>query len=87
MLSDRQLMILKAIVEEYVATAEPVGSKNLLLKLGLNYSSATIRNDMAYLEELGLLLKTHTSSGRIPSEEGYRLYVKEMIAEREKLQR
>ena len=86
MLSDRQLMILKAIVEEYVATAEPVGSKNLLLKLGLNYSSATIRNDMAYLEELGLLLKTHTSSGRIPSEEGYRLYVKEMIAEREKLQ-
>lgn len=79
MLSDRQLIILKAIVEEYVATAEPVGSKYLLSKFGFNFSSATIRNDMAILEELGLLQKTHTSSGRIPSEEGYRVYVREML--------
>lgn len=79
MLSDRQLIILKAIVEEYVSTAEPVGSKYLLSKFGFNFSSATIRNDMAILEELGLLQKTHTSSGRIPSEEGYRVYVREML--------
>lgn len=84
MISDRQLLVLKAIVEEYVRTAEPVGSRLLVNtpELGLNYSSATIRNDMAYLEELGLLLKTHTSSGRIPSEEGYRIYVKEIIKNR-----
>mgnify|MGYP003295851579 CR=1 FL=1 len=85
MLSNRQLIILKAIVEEYVATAEPVGSKYLLNKFGFNFSSATIRNDMAILEELGLLQKTHTSSGRVPSEEGYRVYVKEMLREREGL--
>ena len=84
MLSDRQLLVLKAIVEEYVRTAEPVGSKLLVNtpELGLNCSSATIRNDMAYLEELGLLLKTHTSSGRIPSEEGYRVYVREILKNR-----
>lgn len=85
MLSNRQLIILKAIVEEYVATAEPVGSKYLVSKFGLNFSSATIRNDMAILEELGLLQKTHTSSGRIPSEEGYRVYVSEMLKDREDL--
>jgi len=84
-LSNRQLIILKAIVEEYVATAEPVGSKYLLNKFGFNFSSATIRNDMAILEELGLLQKTHTSSGRVPSEDGYRVYVKEMLREREGL--
>ncbi len=87
MLSERQLLVLKAIVEEYVKTAEPVGSKLLVNtpELGLNFSSATIRNDMAYLEELGLLLKTHTSSGRVPSEEGYRVYVREILNDRKNL--
>ena len=82
MLTNRQLLILKAIVEEYVETAEPVGSKYLMNKFDINYSSATIRNEMATLEELGLLQKTHTSSGRIPSEEGYRVYVKEMLKDK-----
>ena len=84
MLSERQLLVLKAIVEEYVRTAEPVGSKALLdiPELGFSCSSATIRNDMAYLEALGLIQKTHTSSGRIPSEEGYRVYVKLIMNEK-----
>lgn len=75
MLSDRQLRILNWIVEEYVRTAEPVGSKTLSSHPDFQYSSATIRNDMAILEEQGYLLKTHTSSGRIPSVKGYKLYV------------
>ena len=75
MISDRQLDILKFIVEEYVRTAEPVGSKALVGKSGFDYSSATIRNDMAVLEEQGYLIKTHTSSGRVPSVKGYKLYV------------
>lgn len=85
MISKRQRMVLKAIVEEYVKTAEPVGSKILTLRpeFKLNVSPATIRNDMAFLEELGLILKTHSSSGRIPSEEGYRLYVREILSEQE----
>ncbi|MDD2493194.1 MAG: heat-inducible transcriptional repressor HrcA [Bacilli bacterium] len=81
MISKRQRMVLKAIVEEYVKTAEPVGSKILTLRpeFKLNVSPATIRNDMVLLEELGLIVKTHSSSGRVPSEEGYRLYVREII--------
>lgn len=75
MLSERQLKILNWIVEEYVKTAEPVGSKSLSGLPDFQYSSATIRNDMAVLEEQGYLLKTHTSSGRIPSVKGYKLYV------------
>lgn len=76
MISNRQMLILKAIVEEYVRTAEPVGSKVLATHPALTFSSATIRNDMMELEEAGLIYKTHTSSGRVPTEEGYRLYVK-----------
>ena len=85
MVTSRQKLILKAIVEEYVKTCEPVGSKSLIEnpKYHLDFSSATIRNEMAVLEELGFLLKTHTSSGRIPSEEGYKLYVTEIINDRE----
>ena len=75
MLSDRQIKILNWIGEEYVKTAEPVGSKTLSSLPDFQYSSATIRNDMAALEEQGYLLKTHTSSGRIPSVKGYKLYV------------
>lgn len=75
MLSDRQLLIFKCIVEEFIETAEPVGSKTLMTKYQLPYSSATIRNEMSFLEEYGYLEKTHTSSGRIPSTIGYRFYV------------
>ena len=79
MITNRQIQILVAIVEEYVKTNEPVGSVTLTKREDMNYSSATIRNDMATLEDLGYLEKTHTSSGRIPSEKGYRLYVEEVM--------
>ena len=83
MLSDRQTKILNWIVEEYVKTAEPVGSKTLSSLPEFQYSSATIRNDMAVLEEQGYLLKTHTSSGRIPSVKGYKLYVSGVLNNKE----
>lgn len=75
MLTARQLLVFKCIVEEFIETAEPVGSKTLMTKYQLPYSSATIRNEMSFLEENGYLEKTHTSSGRIPSTQGYRFYV------------
>ncbi|MBQ7790097.1 MAG: heat-inducible transcription repressor HrcA [Bacilli bacterium] len=77
MIGSRQKELLKTIVEEYVKTARPVGSKALCKKF--KCSSATIRNDMAMLEELNYLEKTHISSGRIPSEEGYRYYVDNLM--------
>lgn len=79
MLSDRQKLILKAIIEDYVVSNEPVGSKALTEKPYLDFSSATIRYDMQDLEEKGYLEKTHTSSGRIPSENGYRYYVDHLV--------
>ena len=79
MLDDRKKKVLQAIVEEYINTAEPVSSNALTNNYGLNYSSATIRNEMADLEKKGYLDKTHTSSGRIPSEKGYRYYVDELM--------
>lgn len=79
MLSERQLVIFKAIVDEFIQTAEPVGSKALMSKYDLPYSSATIRNDMAELENFGYLEKTHTSSGRVPSSKGYRFYVENLL--------
>lgn len=75
MLTSRQITIFKAIVDAFVETAEPVGSKYLLERYQLPYSSATIRNEMAALEDYGYLEKTHTSSGRIPSVDGYKYYV------------
>lgn len=78
MLSDRQKLILKAIIEEYVDSNEPVGSKVLTEKPYLDFSSATIRYDMQDLEEKGYLEKTHTSSGRVPSELGYKYYVENL---------
>ena len=75
MLSDRKKLILRAIVEAHIKLGEPVGSKYLTQEMGIAYSSATIRNEMAELEELGYLEKPHTSAGRIPSELGYRFYV------------
>lgn len=82
MLTARQLLIFKCIVEEFVETAEPVGSKTLMTKYELPYSSATIRNEMSFLEENGYLEKTHTSSGRIPSTKGYRFYVNTLLETR-----
>ena len=79
MLEERKKKVLKAIVEEYINTAEPVSSNSIVNNYDLNYSSATIRNEMADLEKIGLLEKTHTSSGRIPSEKGYRYYVDELL--------
>lgn len=79
MLTKREELILKAIVEDFIKNAEPVGSRTLVEKYGLNYSSATIRNEMNYLELEGLLEKTHTSSGRIPSTNGYRYYVENLM--------
>lgn len=81
MLTERQEKILKLIITEYIKLARPVGS-NLICK-ELKCSSATIRNEMADLEELGLLEKTHTSSGRIPSEKGYRYYVDHLMKPKE----
>ena len=79
MLTDRQKLILKAIIEEYVTSNEPVGSKMLTEKPYLDFSSATLRYEMQHLEETGYLLKTHTSSGRIPSEIGYKYYIDHLI--------
>lgn len=78
-LTSRKKQILRAIVEIYIATAEPVGSKALALHTHLAVSAATIRNEMADLTELGLLEQPHTSAGRIPSAAGYRLYVNELM--------
>ncbi len=80
-MGDRQSKLLKAIVESYIKTVKPVGSKSLCKKF--KCSSATIRNDMMYLEELGYLEKTHTSSGRIPSEKGYHYYVENLMKPKE----
>lgn len=81
MLNERQSELLKLIVEDYIKTARPVSSKSLCD--ALNCSSATIRNEMSYLEECGLLEKTHISSGRIPSEKGYRYYVDNIMKPKE----
>ncbi len=75
MLDDRKRKILQTIVDDYVSTAEPVGSRTLARKYGLGLSPATIRNEMADLEGLGFLEQPHTSAGRIPSPRGYRFYV------------
>jgi len=79
MLTSRQKLILKAIVEEYVNTAEPVASFDLMSKPYLNFSSATLRAEMATLEQLGLIEKPHTSSGRVPTSIGYRYYVENLV--------
>lgn len=75
---DRQLSILRAIVDEYVATNSPVGSKLLAARNDLGVSSATIRNDMAILEDAGLIAQPHTSAGRVPTNNGYRLFVERL---------
>lgn len=79
MLTNRQKLILKAIVEEYVNTANPVASFDLMAKPYLNFSSATLRAEMAILEQLGLIEKPHTSSGRVPTSMGYKYYVENLV--------
>ncbi|MCL1834882.1 MAG: heat-inducible transcriptional repressor HrcA [Oscillospiraceae bacterium] len=80
-LNDRKKEILRAVIEQYVKTAEPVGSKTVASVFGSAISSATIRNEMAELESLGLLEQPHTSAGRVPSALGYRVYVNELMSE------
>lgn len=75
----RKRLVLEALIDDYIATAEPVGSRTLSRKYGLGVSSATIRNEMADLEELGYLEQPHTSAGRVPSDKGYRYYVDEIM--------
>ncbi len=75
MVEDRKLAVLRAIVEDYVATEEPVGSKALVERHGLGVSPATVRNDMAALEDEGYIAQPHTSAGRVPTDKGYRLFV------------
>lgn len=82
-LSDRKLKILHAIIRTYLETGEPVGSRTISKYTDLNLSSATIRNEMADLEELGFIMQPHTSAGRIPSDKGYRLYVDMLMDEKE----
>ena len=78
-LSERKKKILSAVIEEYIASAEPVGSKLLAEKAGLRVSSATIRNELSELTSLGYLAQPHTSAGRVPTAAGYRLYVNELM--------
>src|SRR3954447_5412451 len=75
MVEDRKLSVLRAIVEDYVSTHEPVGSKALVERHRLGVSPATVRNDMASLEDEGLIAQPHTSAGRIPTDKGYRFFV------------
>ncbi|MFX3623776.1 MAG: heat-inducible transcriptional repressor HrcA [Ectobacillus sp.] len=80
MLTERQLLILQIIIDDFIRSAQPVGSRTLSKKEEITFSSATIRNEMADLEELGYIEKTHSSSGRVPSEKGYRFYVDHLLA-------
>ncbi len=82
-LSDRKKKILKAIIKTYMETGEPVGSRTISKYTDLNVSSATIRNEMSDLTDLGYIVQPHTSAGRIPSDKGYRLYVDELMKEKE----
>lgn len=83
-LGERKVKILDAIIRNYLATGEPVGSRTISKYSDLNLSSATIRNEMSDLEELGYILQPHTSAGRIPSDKGYRFYVDHLMKEKER---
>ena len=83
-LDERKVKILDAVIRNYLATGEPVGSRTISKYTDLNLSSATIRNEMADLEELGYIVQPHTSAGRIPSDKGYRFYVDHLIQEKDK---
>ncbi len=82
-LDERKLKILQAVIRNYLETGEPVGSRTISKYTDLNLSSATIRNEMSDLEDLGLIIQPHTSAGRIPSDKGYRLYVDMLLKDKE----
>ena len=82
-LDGRKIRILKAIIQTYLETGEPVGSRTISKYSDLQLSSATIRNEMSDLEEMGYIMQPHTSAGRIPSDKGYRFYVDQLIQEKE----
>lgn len=84
-LDDRKNKILNAVIKNYLETGEPVGSRTISKYTDLNLSSATIRNEMADLEEMGYIIQPHTSSGRIPTDKGYRFYVDNLIREKEEI--
>lgn len=85
-LDDRKMKILRAIVSNYLETGEPVGSRTISKYTDLNLSSATIRNEMADLEEMGYIIQPHTSAGRIPTDAGYRFYVDRLMEEKEEVE-
>lgn len=80
MLTERQLFLLRVLVNDYINSAEPVGSRSIAKRSDVHFSPATIRNELADLEEMGFLEKTHLSSGRVPSEKGYRFYVDHLLS-------
>ena len=82
-LSERQREVLSRVVEEYVATSAPVGSRSLVERAGFAVSSSTLRAELAELERIGLLTHPHTSAGRVPTEAGYRIYVDGLLARQE----
>src|SRR5215218_5738322 len=82
-ITDRQREILRVVVEEYVATGQPVGSRTLVERGGLDVSSSTVRSELAELERLALLTHPHPSAGRVPTEDGYRLYADALLAHQE----
>ena len=81
-LSERKEKILDAVIRNYLETGEPVGSRTISKYTDLNLSSATIRNEMSDLEEMGYIVQPHTSAGRIPTDKGYRLYVDNMLKDK-----
>src|SRR5574344_2566571 len=83
-MDERKIKILTALFRSYLETGEPVGSRTISKYTDLSLSSATIRNEMSDLEEMGYIIQPHTSSGRIPSDKGYRFYVDNLMAEKEK---
>jgi len=82
-LDERKRRILRAIIDDYISTAEPVGSRSIVKKYELGFSSATIRNEMADLEDMGYIDQPHTSAGRVPSDKGYRFYVDKLLQKKE----
>ncbi|HET7628404.1 MAG TPA: heat-inducible transcriptional repressor HrcA [Bacillales bacterium] len=80
MLTDRQLFVLRVLIDDYIRTAEPVGSRSISKRDDVTFSPATIRNELSDLEDMGFLEKPHSSSGRIPSEKGYRFYVDHLLS-------
>src|SRR6516225_11772169 len=78
-LTERQREVILRVVEEYVATGQPVGSKSLVERSGLHVSPSTVRNELAELEQIGLLTHPHTSAGRVPTDSGYRYYASTLL--------